>query len=269
MLRRDLEAAGIAYRDKAGLVADFHSLRHTFVTNLARGGAHPKDAMDLARHSDINLTMARYSHTRVVDRAKALAALPNVAGGPDGPEQQRATGTYDQSADKDDSGRKPTSWATSSGRGGRSPLGDSGTGEGGSGHCNRGITTAGLSYIYTRSRTCRHRTIGINGCRLPYGVSRCSEAMNSLRTVPSLSPAQGAGLSSGPVTSFVRRSNEATTRWLSRSMIQNLCSSASVLASNSPKAKATVWWAAGPSNSAIVWLKRPPSREPKHKMSSQ
>src|SRR5262249_47251200 len=37
VFRADLEAAGIAYRDDAGLVADFHSLRHTFITNLARG----------------------------------------------------------------------------------------------------------------------------------------------------------------------------------------------------------------------------------------
>ena len=30
MLRGDLEAAGIAYKDDAGRVADFHALRHTF-----------------------------------------------------------------------------------------------------------------------------------------------------------------------------------------------------------------------------------------------
>jgi integrase len=38
MFRADLKAAGITYRDDAGLVADFHSLRHTFISNLARGG---------------------------------------------------------------------------------------------------------------------------------------------------------------------------------------------------------------------------------------
>ncbi|UCC32566.1 MAG: site-specific integrase [Phycisphaerales bacterium] len=47
----------LAYRDEAGRVADFHAFRRTFITNLARGGVHPKQAQDLARHSDINLTM--------------------------------------------------------------------------------------------------------------------------------------------------------------------------------------------------------------------
>ena len=37
MFQVDLEAAGLPYRDDAGLVADFHSLRHTFITNLAPG----------------------------------------------------------------------------------------------------------------------------------------------------------------------------------------------------------------------------------------
>src|SRR4051794_33867557 len=42
MLKRDLAAAGIAYRDAGGRVADFHSLRHTFITNLVRSGVPPK-----------------------------------------------------------------------------------------------------------------------------------------------------------------------------------------------------------------------------------
>ena len=91
MLRRDLEAAGIAYKDATGRVADFHALRHTFVTNLARNGVAPKMTMDLARHSDIKLTMTRYSHTVLADRASALDALPSL----DAPEtqSQQATGT--------------------------------------------------------------------------------------------------------------------------------------------------------------------------------
>ena len=50
MFRADVEAAGILYRDDAGRVADFHSLRHTFITNLANAGVHPKTAQTLARH---------------------------------------------------------------------------------------------------------------------------------------------------------------------------------------------------------------------------
>ena len=61
-LRADLAAAGIAYRDERGEYADFHSLRHTFVTNLFDRGASPKEAQTLARHADARLTLARYAH---------------------------------------------------------------------------------------------------------------------------------------------------------------------------------------------------------------
>ncbi len=85
----------LEYTDHAGLKADFHSLRHTYCSNLARCGVHPKVAQDLARHSDINLTLSRYTHTVVADQAAALEALPDLSGsGPDR-QEQRATGTDD------------------------------------------------------------------------------------------------------------------------------------------------------------------------------
>lgn len=91
VLRADLKAAGIPYRDDAGRVADFHALRHAFITNLARSGVHPKTAQTLARHSSITLTMDRYSHSVVGDLVDALNALPD----PSSIERrgQRATGT--------------------------------------------------------------------------------------------------------------------------------------------------------------------------------
>lgn len=76
MMKRDLESAGIAYRDASGLVADFHSLRHTFITNLARSGVSPKVAQLLARHSTITLTMDRYTHVEMGDQAAALVGMP-------------------------------------------------------------------------------------------------------------------------------------------------------------------------------------------------
>ena len=79
ILRVDLEAAGIPYRDAEGKVVDFHALRHTFITNLAQGGVHPKTAQALARHSTITLTMDRYSHSRREDEARALSALPDLS----------------------------------------------------------------------------------------------------------------------------------------------------------------------------------------------
>jgi integrase len=79
VLRVDLEAAGIPYRDANNRVVDFHALRHTFITNLAQGGVHPKTAQTLARHSTITLTMDRYSHTGRDDEFRALSALPNLS----------------------------------------------------------------------------------------------------------------------------------------------------------------------------------------------
>jgi integrase len=73
------QSSMLAYRDHAGLVADFHSLRHTFISNLARAGVHPKLAQSLARHSDINLTMSRYTHTTRGEQQNALAALPDLS----------------------------------------------------------------------------------------------------------------------------------------------------------------------------------------------
>ena len=54
---------------------DFHALRHTFISRLVKAGVHPKLAQDLARHSDIKLTMNRYTHTLIEDRAEAVNQL--------------------------------------------------------------------------------------------------------------------------------------------------------------------------------------------------
>ena len=94
MIRRDLEAAGIDYRNDSGRVADFHALRHTFITNLARSGVHPKVAQTLARHSTITLTIDRYTDARMFmeDEAAAVDGLPDL----DAPaEAVRKTGTDD------------------------------------------------------------------------------------------------------------------------------------------------------------------------------
>lgn len=65
----------LASRDRDGRVADFHALRHTFITELVRAGVAPKDAKELARHSTITLTMDRYSHVGIRDTAAAVARL--------------------------------------------------------------------------------------------------------------------------------------------------------------------------------------------------
>lgn len=78
MLRADLEAAGIPYRDAAGRAADFHALRHTFISNLARNGVHPSVAQRLARHSTITLTMDHYTHTLRPDLRQVVNELPDL-----------------------------------------------------------------------------------------------------------------------------------------------------------------------------------------------
>lgn len=77
MIRVDLEAAGIPYETASG-VADFHSLRHTFVTMLAKRTAPVKVVQMLARHSTPTLTLGVYSHVGLDDQASALEALPSI-----------------------------------------------------------------------------------------------------------------------------------------------------------------------------------------------
>ena len=66
----------LKYCDSSGRYADFHSLRHRFISNLARAGVHPKNAQVLARHSRIALTMDHYTHTVLGDLANDVANLP-------------------------------------------------------------------------------------------------------------------------------------------------------------------------------------------------
>lgn len=62
MIRADLANAGVPYEDASGRVADFHSLRHTFVSLLARGPASVKVVQTLTRHSTPVLTLGTYTH---------------------------------------------------------------------------------------------------------------------------------------------------------------------------------------------------------------
>jgi integrase len=100
MLRIDLEAAQVPYavegRD-GPLYADFHALRHSYVALLDRSGATLKEAMQLARHSDPKLTMARYGRAQLHDLAEAVRRLPSLLSGAAGTEAPalRPTGTGD------------------------------------------------------------------------------------------------------------------------------------------------------------------------------
>ena len=73
--RRRQRSDFLAYRNHAGLYADFHSIRHTFITNLCKADVSPKTAQMLARHSDIRLTMEVYTHVDQNDQIDAIRKL--------------------------------------------------------------------------------------------------------------------------------------------------------------------------------------------------
>ena len=57
MVKKDLERVGIPYETPDG-IADFHAAgRHTHITELLRNGASLPEAKELARHTDVKMTM--------------------------------------------------------------------------------------------------------------------------------------------------------------------------------------------------------------------
>ncbi len=92
-IRDDLALAWIAYRDDAGRVVDFHSLRVTYATNLARSRVPLQLAQRLMRHSDLRPTSSIYTVLNSDDEREAVAALPDLDVAP--PDVVRATGTED------------------------------------------------------------------------------------------------------------------------------------------------------------------------------
>lgn len=71
-----LNANFLLYRDESGRFADFHCLRHTFITNLGRAKVSAKTAQTLARHSDIKLTLGIYTHIDQEEQIQAINSLP-------------------------------------------------------------------------------------------------------------------------------------------------------------------------------------------------
>lgn len=77
LMRKHLERAGIPYVDERGGVADFHALRHTFITRLAQRIKEPVVLKEAARHSDFKQTMA-YIDKAKLPVAEALKSLPGL-----------------------------------------------------------------------------------------------------------------------------------------------------------------------------------------------
>ena len=68
----------LKYEDSQGKFADFHALRHTFITNLSLANVPPKVAQTLARHSDISLTFNIYTHAGSKEEVTAIHSLPSL-----------------------------------------------------------------------------------------------------------------------------------------------------------------------------------------------
>ncbi|QEH34270.1 site-specific tyrosine recombinase XerC [Aquisphaera giovannonii] len=92
MLRVDLAAAGIPYRDAAGLVFDFHSLRCETATLADQAGISPRVVQRMMRHSTLELT-GRYTRPRAVDIEAAASLLPSLKPSTPGTETAALTGT--------------------------------------------------------------------------------------------------------------------------------------------------------------------------------
>jgi integrase len=91
--KRREESDYLVYEDRDGRTFDFHATRHSYITLLARSGAHPKTAQDLARHSTVDLTMNHYTHLRLRDLAGAVEGLPSILPNQSAAAALRATGT--------------------------------------------------------------------------------------------------------------------------------------------------------------------------------
>ena len=76
MIRVDLKAAGIPYKDGMGRVFDFHALRGQFVTSLALVGVSLVKSQKLARHSTPNLTANVYTKLDLDDLRVEVEKLP-------------------------------------------------------------------------------------------------------------------------------------------------------------------------------------------------
>jgi len=77
MLRVDLAASGIPYRDAGGLFFDFHALRCQHATLLDLAGITPRVVQKRMRHSTLELT-GRYTRPRAVDLERAADSMPSL-----------------------------------------------------------------------------------------------------------------------------------------------------------------------------------------------
>ena len=71
VLRMDLVRAGIPIESR-GKILDFHAFRAAYITHIVQRGTNPATAQQLARHSDVRLTLQTYTDVDVRDKRRAL-----------------------------------------------------------------------------------------------------------------------------------------------------------------------------------------------------
>ena len=73
------DACRVISRELPGLEGfHFHTLRHTYTSNLLSLGATPKDVQELLGHADIRTTMNIYAHAKREDKKKTVRLLDNL-----------------------------------------------------------------------------------------------------------------------------------------------------------------------------------------------
>ena len=110
MIRMDLAEVGIPYvveGTHGPEYADFHALRHSYLTLLGRSGVDLRTAQLLAGHSSPVLT-ARYTHRNRDELSGAVAKLPMLT--------KQEAWTFLESPKSDDDGHGCTKVAQLSGR---------------------------------------------------------------------------------------------------------------------------------------------------------
>ncbi|MGA2279216.1 MAG: site-specific integrase, partial [Verrucomicrobiota bacterium] len=94
--RQDLAKAGIPFLDERGHRMDYHALRTTFITRLSTMKVHPRLAMELARHSDMRLTMKTYTDAGQLPLREVMDTLPGFGGRSDSRIDSRTLGKSGQ-----------------------------------------------------------------------------------------------------------------------------------------------------------------------------
>ncbi len=77
-LRKDLDFAGIPYKDGLGRTFDFHAFKTCGVTALARANVNLLSVKDYAEHTDVRMTTQAYRDAAVQPMAEVFDALPHV-----------------------------------------------------------------------------------------------------------------------------------------------------------------------------------------------